>query len=245
MNTYINAEWKFIEGFEESYLKKCPKESITIDLPHPARMMPYHCFNAEDYQGIFTYFKTFDAPNELPVQLLVFEGAMLQFDCYLNGEYLGHFISGYLPVTIDISKFIKKRNNFLVVRLDSHEDPTIPPFGKVVDYMTFAGIYRKVRIESHPASYIKDAFIEADENQNIHIHLQTEGEAPFLLEIIEGKKILYTTTETSTRFEHAKLWNIDEPNLYEFRLHYGEDVRSIVTGFRSIKVQEDGLYSNG
>ena len=80
MKTYLNQAWLFVEGFETSYIKTNPKHAETVDIPHPARMMDYHNFTAEDYQGIFTYIKEFDAPSEGKVHYLIFEGVMLQFD---------------------------------------------------------------------------------------------------------------------------------------------------------------------
>ena len=245
MRNYINTDWKFIEGYETFYIKKAPKDAIDIELPHPARMMPYHDFKAEDYQGIFSYFKIFDAPNNLPVQLLVFEGAMLQFDAYLNGEHLGHFISGYLPVTIDISAFIKKKNNYLYIKLDSREDPTIPPFGNVVDYMTFAGIYRKVYLESHPTIYLKNVFAHASSNGDLEISFEQDNDTSFYLELLDEGKIIFTSTELKCHIDHIEPWDIDHPKLYELRLHHGQDSKTMMIGCKDIKVDEHGVYLNG
>ena len=52
---------------------------------------------------------------------------MFKADIYLNGNKLGSFYSGYLPVSIDVT-FIKKNNNRLVVILDSNENKDYPPF---------------------------------------------------------------------------------------------------------------------
>ena len=245
MNTYMNSDWLFVEGFKDGYISKPPKGAEEIDIPHPARYLPYHCFTSDAYQGIFTYFKRFDAPNSLPVQILVFEGAMLQFDCYLNGIHLGHFISGYLPVKIDISKAIKKKGNQLVVKLDSHEDPAIPPFGNVVDYMTFAGIYRKVRIESHPAHYMKDVFFDAKGDGSYKAHLDTLGDEPSFIKVYDGKKLLHSSTELEGKIKGIEPWSPDHPKLYTVQIHYGDDTLELKVGFRTVKVQENGLYING
>lgn len=245
MKTYINDGWYFIEGFEESYLAKIPKTAEKITLPHPARVLPYHCFTHQDYEGIFTYIKTFDAPNALPVQFLVFEGAMLQFDCYLNDVHLGHFVSGYLPVKINISKVILKKNNRLVVKLDSHEDPLIPPFGNVVDYMTFAGIYRKVYIESHPNEYIESALIQGKADGTLDIHLNAVGDSPFYFELYDGEKRIHRGKYYSEKIPNIQKWSIHNPHLYHLVIHYGKDILEADVGFRDIDVAEDGFYLNG
>ena len=244
MKTYLNQAWLFVEGFETSYIKTNPKHAEIVDIPHPARMMDYHNFTAEDYQGIFTYIKEFDAPSEGKVHYLIFEGVMLQFDCYLNGKSLGHFISGYLPVKINISKGLKKTGNRLVIKVDSHEDPSIPPFGKVVDYMTFAGLYRKVYISSHPKEHIEDAFIETDMDGNIDIHLDTVGEASLYFELFDGDKLVLGGTHEHAKLEKPCRWSLNDPHLYHLRMQYGKDIYERDIGFRSIRVAEDGFYLN-
>lgn len=39
------------------------------------------------------------------------------------------------------------QDKVLCVRLDSREDLNVPPFGYVIDYMTYGGIYRDVYLE--------------------------------------------------------------------------------------------------
>ena len=47
----------------------------------------------------------------------------------------------------------------LVVELDSSERKEIPPFGNVVDYLVYGGIYREVWLEEVSDIYIDNAFI--------------------------------------------------------------------------------------
>ena len=47
----------------------------------------------------------------------------------------------------------------LVVELDSNERKEIPPFGNVVDYLVYGGIYREVWIEEVSEIYIDNAFV--------------------------------------------------------------------------------------
>ena len=37
--------------------------------------------------------------------------------------------------------------NILAVKLDTPENPEIPPFGFVVDYLTYGGLYREVWLD--------------------------------------------------------------------------------------------------
>lgn len=139
MKQQLNYSWYFIEGYNETYLKKIPTLAEEIDIPHSVKILPYNHFTELDYQGVFTYFKKFDCENFNGdfVSILRFNGFMVNAKIYLNDVYLGEFVSGYIPVEIDVSKVIKKRGNYLIVVLSTIENKDVPPFGNVVDYMTF------------------------------------------------------------------------------------------------------------
>ena len=151
MKQSLNFGWSFVDHFKEEYLKELPKEKIQVDIPHNPVNVPYNYFNELDYQKVFTYEKVFDVEEDIEnrVFILRFSGYMLLAKIYLNDEYLGEHASGYVPVELDVTKYLKKKGNRLVVILDSHENENYPPFGYAVDYLTFAGIYREVSLFSH------------------------------------------------------------------------------------------------
>ena len=47
---------------------------------------------------------------------------------------------------------------WLTVELDTRESLNFPPFGKVIDYLTYGGLYREVRLEYREHSYLDDVF---------------------------------------------------------------------------------------
>ena len=172
MKQPLNFSWSFIPGFEEDYLKALKNEKVTrVNIPHNPVEIPYNYFSEEMYQGLFTYEKIFDVDkfDIDKVYLLHFEGFMFQADIYLNDVNLGHFVSGYLPVTIDVSKAIKEKGNRLLVILNSKEDNNYPPFGFALDYLTFSGIYREVSLISHLDTYLDNFYIRGDLEGNIEI----------------------------------------------------------------------------
>lgn len=46
------------------------------------------------------------------------------------------------------------------MRVDSNENLNVPPFGFVIDYMTYGGIYRDVYLEINEESYLADIFLK-------------------------------------------------------------------------------------
>ena len=45
------------------------------------------------------------------------------------------------------------------MRLDSTENAAIPPFGFVIDYLTYGGLYREAWLDVRSENYIEDVFV--------------------------------------------------------------------------------------
>ena len=161
MKQSLNFSWSFIKGYSESYLTSLDESKTEeVNIPHNPVEVPYNYFSEKIYQGVFTYEKVFDVDHfdKNRVYILDFEGFMVKAEVYLNGKHLGKFVSGYLPVKIDVTSEIKGKGNRLLVVLDSNEDQNYPPFGFALDYLTFSGIYREVYLESHLKTYLSNIY---------------------------------------------------------------------------------------
>ena len=94
------------------------------------------------------------------VLLLTFEGAAHISSVYVNGKPAGEHRCGYTAFTLDISSLAEYgKENIIAVKLDSREDVNVPPFGFVIDYMTYGGIYRDVYLDIKEPSRILDVFV--------------------------------------------------------------------------------------
>ena len=92
-----------------------------------------------------------------------FDGAAHQAVVRVNGRVAGQHRGGYTGFAVEITDLVDREGeNLLTVQLDTREDPAIPPFGFVIDYLTYGGLYRAgsygrkppdrfVRLHAHPA----------------------------------------------------------------------------------------------
>lgn len=152
-------------------------EFTAITLPHTNKIFPHHNFDDADYQFISTYRKRFSLPAPLNGRRLYldFEGAMLAATVTINGHTFDEHKGGYTPFSYDITDYIKEDGeNLLVVHLDSCERHDIPPFGYVVDYMTFGGIYREVSLRYVPPVHIEKTFGRAYDVMTDHPRLEVD-----------------------------------------------------------------------
>ena len=137
-----------------------------VNLPHTVRLEPLNASGGRNYQGVCWYQKHFAVLPEWrgrTVQL-VFQGAMQVADVWMNGKHLTTHYGGYLPFTIDITKYAQlseDRVNVLTVRLDNSDNREIPP-GKPqdqLDFVYFGGLYRSVQLQVLGDLYVSDPIL--------------------------------------------------------------------------------------
>lgn len=164
---YWNEGWMFQEKYEEGM----PEAGYDVSgmrpvrLPHTCKELPFHYFDEQEYQMLCGYRKVFVAPKEWEGKhaLLTFEGAAHESKVFLNGKLVGEHHCGYTAFTVDLSDGLQYgQENVLAVRLDSRESLNVPPFGFVIDYMTYGGIYRDVYLEIKEEDYLEDVFLRSE-----------------------------------------------------------------------------------
>lgn len=164
---YLNNDWGFSEVFDDAMLAADfdGKELGKVRLPHTCKEIPFHYFDEHIYQMICGYHKELFAPVEWEGKqvLLTFEGVGHVSEVYLNGQKVGEHRCGYTAFTIDLSNVLNYgETNCLVVKVNSREDSNVPPFGFVIDYMTYGGIYREVYLEIKNADNLADVFVRSE-----------------------------------------------------------------------------------
>jgi len=157
----FNNDWLYLP--EDAAASRPDSDFERVTLPHTNIVLPYHNFDNAEYQFISTYRKRFRLPeprNGRQVHV-EFDGAMIACTVSINGHVLGDHEGGYTPFSFDLTDYLNDEgDNLLTVRLDSTERPDIPPYGGVVDYLTFGGIYRDVYLRYVEPVHIADVFVK-------------------------------------------------------------------------------------
>jgi len=235
----------------------------SVDLPHNAVDIPYHNFDEKMTFGIFSYVKYFNVDESWKNQFvrILFEGVAHQATVYLNQKKVGFYQGGYTPFEVDLSEYlIFGKPNELMVIVDTHENLGIPPFGGVVDYLGYGGIYREVALVITPKLYIKDVFIQTDGTQNVPIIIQTASSVGELVvtifdqhkQIVGHQKKIIAHTETILDFlmDSPILWDLKNPHLYTVCVEYyvAQKLYDSIKesfGIRKAEFKKDGFYLNG
>ena len=176
---YLNNDWKFSFKFNQEMLDNNYDTSNmeNVRLPHTVVETPYNYFDEVIYQTISCYRRVIYADSNWCGKYisLTIEAAAHKSEVYLNGELLFSHSCGYTSYNVDLSeKLIYGKDNVLVIKVDSNESLNQPPFGNVIDYMTYGGIYREVYLEIKEKAHIKDVFSKVELLDNDTVLLKSD-----------------------------------------------------------------------
>ena len=259
----LNYDWKYSENFsDDALLTKFDDSNFqSVNIPHTNKEIPFNNFDEEIYQFVSIYRKhvTIDEKYKGKRLILEFEAVANAADVYVNGKLAFSHKGPYTAFSGDITDLVEfGKDNIIAVKVDSTEREDIPPFGNIVDYLVYGGIYREVYIYVHEDEYIKQMLlspIDVLEKPTLHVDLKFNKttKKPVQITIInEGKEISKTAISTNAdstsldiEIKNAKLWDIDNPNLYTIKAELGNDVIEDKVGIREAKFTKNGFVLNG
>ncbi len=160
----LNDDWRYSNTFDENMTKSVYIEDNmdAVRLPHTNTVLAYNYLDERLYQFVSCYRKHVEVPSEWKGKrvLLTFEGVAHIAKVYINGNMIYVHKGGYTAFTVDLAPYLSYgQSNVLAVEVDSRETNNIPPFGYVIDYLTYGGIYREVYLDIKEEAYIEDVFI--------------------------------------------------------------------------------------
>ena len=158
---YINDGWTFTERFTDEFLEGANEDDCqVVRLPHTVKELPYNYFDADLYQMVCGYRGVLNIPKDCRGKrvFLVIEAAAHKAEVFLNGEKIAEHACGYTAFKTEITEYANIGENLLVIKVDCREELNQPPFGKVIDYMTYGGLYREVYLEVTDLICIEDVF---------------------------------------------------------------------------------------
>jgi len=156
--------WLLRRGDDSAWLSPDfePEGWESVTLPRSNIELPLNGFDEKSYQFISTWLRDLEiSAGDLGAgrrQLLDFEAVMTAARVFVNGREAGGHEGGYTPFSLELTGLLREGRNRLAVVVDSRELPGVPPFGHVVDYLSFGGIYREVFLRVVEAASIASVF---------------------------------------------------------------------------------------
>ena len=245
--------WQFAESWSEEFLSGAG-EAEDVRLPHTVRELPLHYAGPEDYEMLCGYRRVLHIPAEYEGKrlFLQFDGAAHIASVFVNGRETVTHRCGYTAFRVEITGLVRYgADNLVAVRLDCTENPAIPPFGFVIDYLTYGGLYREVWLEVREQAYIEDIFVTTPAAGRVRAVLTVSGGQQHVrLRVLDGGVCLAECGGDGSEFDvsvpNTAQWSPEHPKLYtlEAVLDNG-DTQRVSFGFRTAEFRADGLYLNG
>ena len=254
--------WEFTENWFDGFaLGEGSGENVRI--PHNVKEMPLHYSDHLAYQMVCGYRHplTIDESLRGKRHFIQFDGAAHIATVYCNGVELMTHRCGYTAFRVEITDQVRYgEENIIAVKLDTTENAAIPPFGFVVDYLTYGGIYREVWLESKNERHIEDIYLTTPDLTTLQVQVTAQNAAgcSYRTEILEetGRVVLSQCNSAASApfalvYSEAKPWGLDCPVRYICRVSLlspdGEilDVKEDKFGFRTARFTANEFLLNG
>jgi len=274
-NLPINNDWLFAEQYIEGMELSRADESafVPVRIPHTSRELPLNNFDERESQLVSCYRRRIRVkPQSGRRVFLHFEGVMAAAKVFFNGKLLTEHLGGYTPFTCELTGLVTGADDVVAVVVDATERSDIPPFGYVIDYLTYGGVYREVWLEETDELYIQNAHaktmqtkdgwqVETEvylDNRNgvsgaAELELTLSSKDGFISNHNESITLYGERNETVTvsfAVGDVRLWELDEPNLYDLSIKLQQDNQEIDDyacriGFRTAQFTPEGFFLNG
>ena len=227
----LNGTWDF--SFDE------PVFDRTIEVPYPWGSPLSGVDESKDAVGYYRRSVKWNPRGERVV--LCFGAVDAECEVTVNGKAVGGHSGGYCPFSLDVTAAWKRRKaNEIVVKATDlgTRDRT---YGKQ-GYGNARGIWQTVWLESRPAGHIDNFFVRTKLDGTVTFTVTTAGVPDGTLVRAEfpaaGKtssaKVKNNAARVTLKVEDPRLWDLDDPYLYEGALLCGDDRVETYFGIREI-----------
>ncbi|MBO5197808.1 MAG: hypothetical protein J6B85_04720 [Lachnospiraceae bacterium] len=210
-----------------------------VDYPFPFNP-PY----VGNYNPVGEYKKSFRLEKLTARTILHFDGVDNAFYVYINGVEAGFSKGSRLAHEFDITALVKEGENELYVKVYTYSDAS---YLEAQDMILASGIFRSVYlIQTDEVSIwdytirttMKDISVSVDVTlpENWSVRISVDGQSA-------------VGTEQTFTIANPRLWNAEEPNLYEvvIALYYRDELRERHTkkvGLREVAIIDGALCVN-
>jgi len=247
-------------GYFKNAKPKSKSELIEYDFDKSATLKVPGDWNTQMdqlffYEGTVWYKKSFDYLPRLDTRVFVYFGAANYVaDVYLNGEKLGRHEGGFTPFNFEVTKLLRDKDNFLVVKVDNKRRRDAVPT-LMTDWWNYGGLTRNVKLIETPGTFVQDYMVQLQRGsrdrvsgwvklagdklaQKVTIRIPEAGVNKSFATDANGLALI----DFSADF---KLWSPESPKLYDVTIEAETDQVRDQIGFRSLETRGTDILLNG
>ncbi len=191
------------------------------------------------------YRKKFIINKKSGKTILHFSGVDNAFYVYLNGEIIGFSKGSRLSSEFDVTDVIKEGENLLAVKVFTYSDAT---YLENQDMLMANGIFRDVYLICTNKTTLWDYRVTTTYNSitiNAQFNVATQnGEVEFGLDGQKVKLPLCQNVSFTFELENPKLWNAEEPNLYDLSITLYDSGTMLETHSKKVGIMHSRVEGN-
>ena len=226
----LNGEWEL----------SCRGVRGTIRVPFCPECLLSGVRSVPEIGETIVYRRSFSIPHTWAEKrvLLHFGAVMRDAAVIVNGKMLCHHANGYLPFSVDITIALHAGKNELRVEVINDLDPRYP-WGKQsrrrggMWYTPCSGIWQSVWLEPVPKEYIRALHITTGKSQ---VEIIADGVQEGFVELV-GTHYRLINGKVQITIAQPHPWTPDDPYLYRFSVHCGEDCVSSYFALRTLTTE--------
>ncbi|WP_214073513.1 sugar-binding domain-containing protein [Mucilaginibacter sp. dw_454] len=252
----LNGKWDY-RGGKDAPDALHPQAAASFDGVKEKILVPYcpesYLSGIQRKQEInMWYRRAFDLPATWKGKHVILNFGAVDHDAtvFVNGKKVGTHAGGYDSFSFDITAFLSKGTNMLIVAANDPNNGKVPSgkSGPRGDYTFSSGIWQTVWLEPVSANYIKSIRLLPDvDGKRLRVLINSNSTGKVAAVALDGKNIVAEIKATAgSSFEipidKPELWSPEHPFLYDLKLtlynadgSVADEVKSYF-GMRDIKL---------
>lgn len=247
----LNGKWKFAILDKTENFEDYDKE-ILVPFSPECLLSGLSGIEAKPTDVLY-YNRTFELKKEFVKDRTFIHFGAVDYASALeiNGKLVGEFTSGYFPVSLEVTKFVKAGKNEISLKITDPCDTGTQARAKQktkhggIWYTPQSGIWQTVWLESVPKVFVKSMTIVPDiDKGKVSVKLDIEGKAQTAtVEMFDGKKQIAKADvkngEAMLSPKDFECWSPENPKLYDLVITVDEDVVKSYCGMRKFSIMTD------
>ncbi len=249
----LNGEWDYCINQEKETAEYDGKIIVPFS-PETLLSGVQRMVKPEDY---LHYRKVFTLPDGFRKDKVLLHFGAVDQECqvYMNGQFVDGHIGGYLPFSLDTTKYLRDGENVLTVCVKDYTEKSPHARGKQLlvrkggmsslFYTPQSGIWKTVWMESVPKDFIQKVKITPlYDEASVCVCASAQSVGKVKIEVLaEGKVIAEamgnTNEDTVIPLGEFVSWTPENPYLYDLKIIYGQDEVMSYFGMRKFSTGKD------
>lgn len=193
--------------------------------------------------GYYRY--NFNVDELTPTAILHFCGVDNAYYVYLNGVQIGFAKGSRIPAEFDVSNVLKKGSNLLAVKVFTYSDST---YLENQDMIMANGIFRDVYLLQTGKTYLWDYRVTTTYSSfTISANIKNPTYDTEIVMTLDGKEVSLKGEENVSytfELENPKLWNAEQPNLYDLYIQIKQNGDIIETHSKRVGIMHTRTEGN-